>query len=315
MKTTSMTGFGQATLMLGDQSYRIEIKTLNSKGLDIQCRWGESWSAFEAETLKTLQKEFIRGKITLQIYQEDSATKGIGSSRSLRADILDEVWGAWQSWLVSKNPTMKPSPEESTAWLELAAKHPLLFKDSSPQAESASPLALDLDALATYRTALNSAIRSCQEFRQNEGRSIALVIQDYLNEIRKLLTFISENDSKKSISVRQKINEFLDEWKNPANVPPGWSPDPLRLEQEILFYLEKKDISEELVRLGAHLELAQSVLENESEQGRKLGFVAQEIGREVNTIGSKASDFEIQHRVVMAKEWLEKIKEQAANLL
>jgi len=315
MKTTSMTGFGQAALMLGNKSYRIEIKTLNRKGLDIQCRWGEAWSPLEAETLKTLQKEFVRGKITLQLYQDEPANKGTASTRAISVDILDEVWWTWQNWLISQDPTKTYAPETSTGWLELAAKHPLLFKENSAQEDSAVVQDFDQDALEIYRNALASAIRSCQDFRRNEGQSIALVVLEYLNEIRGLLAFIAENDSKKGSTVRQKVVGLLDQWKDPKNVPPSCPPDPLRLEQEILFYLEKKDISEELVRLGAHLELAQSILENENEQGRKLGFVAQEIGREVNTIGSKASDFEIQHRVVMAKEWIEKIKEQAANLL
>jgi uncharacterized protein (TIGR00255 family) len=142
-----------------------------------------------------------------------------------------------------------------------------------------------------------------------------LVVLEYLGEIQSILDHIRNNESKKPHTVRQKIEAFLNEWKNNQTLIGSFAPDPGRMEQEILFYLEKKDVSEEIVRLQAHLHLAEQILKNETEQGRKLGFVAQEMGREINTIGSKASDFEIQHRVVMAKEWLEKIKEQSANLL
>ena len=317
MKTTSMTGFGRATMVGTNKTYRLEIKTLNSKSLDVQWRWGDPWTPLEAETLKTLQKELIRGKVTLSLYPEETNAKGAALSTGLQFQVLDEVWADWQRWLASKNQEPTNTVDLAQAWIHLATRHPLLYKNTLQNntdlfASSAEP---DQATIAAFREALQEALALCKEFRFQEGQGIALVVLEYLGEIQSILDHIRNNESKKPHTVRQKIEAFLNEWKNNQTLIGSFAPDPGRMEQEILFYLEKKDVSEEIVRLQAHLHLAEQILKNETEQGRKLGFVAQEMGREINTIGSKASDFEIQHRVVMAKEWLEKIKEQSANLL
>ncbi|MEY3158443.1 MAG: hypothetical protein RLZZ121_1496 [Bacteroidota bacterium] len=317
MKTTSMTGFGRATLVGTHKTYRLEIKTLNSKSLDVQWRWGDLWTPLEAETLKVLQKELIRGKVTLSLYAEETSPKGSVPSTGLQFQVLDEVWDDWQRWLATKNQDTTTKADLAQAWIHLAARHPLLYKNAYQNntelpASGAEP---DAATVAAFRDALQEALNLCKEFRSQEGQGIASVVLEYLEEVQGILDHIRNNESKKPQIIRQKIESFLNEWKNNPGLGGSFAPDPGRMEQEILFYLEKKDISEEIVRLQAHLHLAKQILQNDTEQGRKLGFVAQEIGREINTIGSKASDFEIQHRVVMAKEWVEKIKEQSANLL
>lgn len=317
MKTTSMTGFGRATFVGPHKTYRLEIKTLNSKSLDVQWRWGDPWTPFEAETLKILQKELVRGKVTLSLYAEETSPKSSVATTALQAQVLDEVWSDWQRWMVSKKNDISNTPDLAQAWIHLAARHPLLYKNTLDYNTDLILTGSELDQATTaaFHRALHEALSLCKEFRFQEGQGIAVVVMDYLGEIQRILDRIRNGESQKPITVRQKLEAFLNEWKSSQIHNGSFSPDPGRMEQEILFYLEKKDISEEIVRLQAHLNLAEQILKNENEQGRKLGFVAQEMGREINTIGSKASDFEIQHQAVMAKEWVEKIKEQSANLL
>jgi len=317
MKTTSMTGFGRATLRGTHKTYRLEIKTLNSKSLDVQWRWGDPWTPLEAETLKILQKELIRGKVTLSLYAEEPNLPNAMPSTGLQFHVLDEVWSDWQRWMASKNHDTASGSDLAQAWVHLATRHPMLYKNPLQHNNEliSTGTEPDSETFAAFRIALQEALSLCKEFRFQEGQGIATVVLEYLGEIQSLLDHIRNNESKKPQNIRQKIDSFLNEWKKNHGISESFAPDSGRMEQEILFYLEKKDITEEMVRLQAHLNLAKQILLDETEQGRKLGFVAQEMGREINTIGSKASDFEIQHRVVMAKEWVEKIKEQSANLL
>lgn len=324
-----MTGFGRASWGWGGHTYRLEIKALNSKTLDLQIKALAPWSGLDDLAYKLIQQALIRGKISLQVWviptqilqnQPAQAEEVV----EINASVLEVLCRQWVA-------LSRSIPERHADGLfgRLVATHPMIFKkapsNSDPDShqnfgeKSSGLVSLEKndEAVMAYRTAIESAIQECLQHRHAEGSAIAEVMRQYLEEIRRCATEISHLDSIKEPSIRQKIEDFWSSWQGNFSLDSSktLSPDPFRLEQELLYYLEKKDIAEELVRLRQHLNFAQETLNSQEEQGRRLGFIAQEIGRELNTIGSKASDFEIQRRIVLAKETLEKIKEQSLNLL
>lgn len=156
---------------------------------------------------------------------------------------------------------------------------------------------------------LQATIDQCIDFRKNEGNALADKLSEYVQNIRAGLKSVEENDESRSMNIRTRIQKNLDEIRDKVQV------DENRFEQELIFYMERLDISEEKVRLKQHLDYFDEVIKNEEGAGKKLGFISQEIGREINTIGSKANHAEIQRTVVMMKDELEKIKEQNLNII
>ena len=331
MSSASMTGFGRSTFEWGQIEYRIEIKSLNGKSLDLQIKATEPWAVLDNVAYKVLQQRLLRGKISLQVWAAPRATSHSSTINhseekpplTINTTVLNALIQQWRDWSATEKVNSQVPWVDGALWGRLVAAHPMIYqKPSTEGAAIASVGALDLpdnneEAARAYLTALEAAVQDCLEHRLAEGKAIAEALLQYLEEIRSSAEAIQQIDSHKEPLIRRKIEEFWTEWNDQPERDgvPALRPDPLRLEQELLYYLEKKDIAEELVRLKQHLSFALEILGNPGEQGRKLGFVAQEIGRELNTIGSKVSDFEIQRLIVLSKEVLEKIKEQSLNLL
>ncbi len=331
MSSSSMTGFGRTTFEWEGIEYLVEIKSLNGKLLDLQIKAAEPWAVLDSIAYKAIQQRLVRGKISLQVWAAPRSL--LHSSDPIPSDekppllintpILEALREQWLEW--SGNETAKDQDPllDGALFGRLVAAHPMIFKKGGSEERLLGPGQItkspenNNEAIKAYLTALETAIQDCINHRLAEGAATNAALRQYLDEIRLGAEEIRKIDTVKGPLIRKKIENFWVDWNDrlgrDGNL--SLSPDPLRLEQELLYYLEKKDIAEELVRLRQHLVFALEVLDSQGEQGRKLGFVAQEIGRELNTIGSKVSDFEIQKRIVLSKEILEKIKEQSLNLL
>jgi uncharacterized protein YicC (UPF0701 family) len=317
-----MTGFGRSSFDWEGTEYRVEIKSLNGKLLDLQIKTSEPWSGLDSNAHKLLQQHLVRGKVALQVWSVPRSSSGSPSEVEpnihINPGVLETLRKQW-----NELPGEFKGPRAEELLSKLIAAHPMIFarthaeNSGKDQRWIADPIENNRAAVEVYQNALELALKDCVKYRLTEGGAIKAALQQYLQEILWASTEIQKIDAAKEPLIRKKIDDFWAEWNGRKEGDPAHSlsPDPIRLEQELLYYLEKKDIAEELVRLRQHMAFANEILENHEEQGRKLGFVAQEIGRELNTIGSKASDFEIQRRIVLAKEILEKIKEQTLNLL
>ncbi len=291
----SMTGFGSVQKETAKQTIAVEIKSLNSKFTDIYCRLPKSLSSREIEIRNLLQKELERGKIDITlnlIPKEDALASTLVNRALVKAYFKDLMQTAAEL-------DFEASPTEV---LRMATMMPNAFNNGIQDAEEAE------EAWNEVLAVVKEGIKKCQEFRIREGQGTKLKFIEYINNIKTLLEKVIEQDAKRIPNTREKIQRAIGDFVNSENF------DKNRFEQELIYYIEKFDISEEKVRLNAHLEYFIKELEGNS-NGKKLNFIAQEIGREINTIGSKANDAEIQRLVVQMKDELEKIKEQTSNIL
>ncbi|MCP9770070.1 YicC family protein [Lacihabitans sp. LS3-19] len=291
----SMTGFGSATLETDKMAVSVEIKTLNSKFSDIYCRLPRSFSNREIEVRNLLQKELERGKIemNLNVVPKDEESAGTTINRPLvKAYFKDLIQTA------------------SELGFEASKTEVLRMATMMPNAYNTNALSAD-DAEEEWKLIMSlvaKAIKNCQEFRFQEGQITKIKFVEYIDIIDALLKLVIEQDPKRLPAIRERLEKSVADYINSENF------DKNRFEQELIYYVEKYDISEEKVRLSNHLEYFRKEVEIAS-NGKKLNFIAQEIGREINTIGSKANDSVIQRLVVQMKDELEKIKEQTMNIL
>ena len=287
----SMTGFGQAEGEVDGHMVRVEIKTLNSKFLDINFRLPKELSNRENEVRAIFQRLLKRGKINGQI----EVTKSSASSTpvSLNENLFKQYYTRFK--------------ELSSA---LGAKEDDLFKLAlqAPDVMQPQETQTEID-WKSIENLVHTASRMCIDFRNTEAKSLASSLTGYIETIGDRLQKISALDAKRLQNVKDRIAKNLDEIRDRVKV------DENRFEQELIYYIEKLDITEEKVRLGQHLKYFMEIMNTGESQGKKLGFVSQEIGREINTIGSKANDPDIQQLVVEMKDELEKIKEQLLNIL
>ncbi len=289
----SMTGFGQASASIGDGSFLVEVKTLNSKFLDLNLRLPRIFSEKELDVRAVITEKLERGKVSVSI--EYVKSPGL------------EIQGQYnESMFIAHYAELKKLADRVMApydhLFELALRSPDVQQTSERET-------LDLVLYEKFLGILKDAIEQCETFRKREGASLVEKLKDYINSIANLLKNVEKLDPLRVEKIRTKIKkgvvEFFGEEGFDAN----------RLEQEIIFYIEKLDIHEERVRLKTHLDYFLKVMNEPQSNGKKLTFIAQEIGREINTIGSKANDAEMQKEVVTMKEELEKIKEQLNNVL
>jgi uncharacterized protein (TIGR00255 family) len=291
----SMTGFGSANLETPSMSIAVEIKSLNSKFSDIYCRIPKTYSSKEIEIRNLIQKELERGKIefTLNITPKDEAHAGTSLNRALIKAYFKDL---------SETASELGFAADQTEILRIATLMPNAFQTNllSPE-DVAEEWNLILQVVDT-------AILKCKEFRKQEGQNTALKFKEYIQIIEQKLEKVKEADTKRIPSVRERLEKTVKELVSNENY------DKNRLEQELIYYIEKFDISEEKVRLKNHIDFFLNELVKDT-NGKKLNFVTQEIGREINTIGSKANDSDIQTLVVQMKDELEKIKEQTLNIL
>lgn len=288
----SMTGFGKAAAIADEGSIQVEVKSLNSKFLDLSLRLPPDFSDKDIEVRNLIQDRLERGKITVNItFEKQNAGK-------VRERYREELFVAHYREL-KKLADRVVAPYDTL--FEVALRSPDVAVE---QDEKALPATLD-----KLIEAMREALDQCNTFRGDEGKVLAGKVTEYAAKISLGLDRIEELDAGRIEKIRERIRRNVTTYFGEQGFEKN------RLEQEILFYVEKLDIHEERVRLRAHLSYFQEAMTETTSNGKKLGFIAQEIGREINTIGSKANDAAIQREVVGMKEELEKIKEQLNNVL
>jgi uncharacterized protein (TIGR00255 family) len=289
----SMTGFGQHTQDDGQVQIASEIKSLNSKFLDLNLRLPKMFSDKEFEVRNIISERLERGKVSLVVeYQRYG-------EQEIRHTYNQTLFIAYFSEL-KKLADRVMAPYEGLFDLELNSPYVI-----QPNVKEGS----NEEEWKRVKTSIENAIAKCEEFRKEEGKVLGKMLMDCGEVIRGELKKIEDLDPKRVERIRERLKGNVEIFFGEEGY------DTNRLEQEIIFYIEKLDINEEKVRLRSHLDYFQSILKESQSNGKKLGFISQEIGREINTIGSKASDAAIQKHVVVMKEELEKIKEQLNNVV
>lgn len=283
---TSMTGFGKTEAQWEDKSLSIEIRSLNSKSADINLRTPSYLREIDTEIRKRIAKKLHRGKIDLNIFIEFN---GKNAPTAINASVVKGYMDQLKQ--IEKNNEIDH--------LAIAMR--------LPETLSSERNTLQEDEKKAIFNLLDDAIKNIETYRLDEGKVLE---KDFLLRLDLIETYLEEVikiDPERSKKIESKLRASLEELKIEI--------DSNRFEQELIFYLEKFDITEEKVRLQNHLDYFKKVLKNDFPNGKKLGFIAQEIGREINTMGSKANHSELQKIVVQMKDELEKIKEQLLNVL
>jgi len=287
-----MTGYGKAECELALKKITVEVRSLNSKVLDVNTRIPGVYREKELEIRRELSDRLIRGKIDFSIFSE---SLGVESNSAINSSMVKSYF----SQLSEISKELQIPVGEVT--LQIIMQLPEVVKTTRDE--------LDENEWKTVVAAIREALDSMDTFRIQEGLSLYNDIIFNINTITTLLEQVAPYELERSAKVKERILEGLKELSSPEGV------DHNRLEQEMIFYLEKLDINEEKVRLGNHCTYFLETLELEEPVGKKLGFIAQEIGREINTLGSKANHTEMQKLVIGMKDALERVKEQLLNAL
>nr|WP_298995759.1 YicC/YloC family endoribonuclease [uncultured Allomuricauda sp.] len=282
----SMTGFGKHVVQLPSKKITVEIKSLNSKNLDINARIPQLYREKELELRKMIADSLSRGKVDLGLYVEITGEETTSEINQ----------GAVKKYMKQLGSITEGEPIKL---LELALRMPDTLRSDKED--------LDEEEYASIKEAMRQALLKIKNFREKEGSVLEADFKLRLKTLGNLLNDVKQIDPERLNTIRERLNRALSELKVEV--------DANRFEQELIYYLEKYDITEEKVRLANHLEYFDSTLGSGDSNGKKLGFIAQEIGREINTIGSKANYAPMQQLVVQMKDELEKIKEQMLNVL
>ena len=298
----SMTGYGKAELNLTNANFTIEVRSLNSKQIDANVKMSSVYRDKETGLRKLLSEKLQRGKIELSIWREKSEsntnykvnTEVIKDYHNQVLQLKKDLGLKWNMW------TMTSFSAKSSDILPTLLKMPEALIKGEEKANDN-----EWDEIAK---GIDIAIENILQFRMEEGKKLEEDITTRINTLSRLLTEILPFGKGRIEKVKKSLAEKLTEIDT-KNI------DENRFEQELIYYLEKQDITEEQVRLDAHLSYFLETMKTDSPNGKKLGFIGQEIGREINTIGSKSSDAEMQKIVVQMKDELEKIKEQLLNIL
>lgn len=289
-----MTGFGLARAANTNISVSVEIRSLNSKTLDVNLRLPKNFSDKELEIRNLLNQILERGKLNVSI-----DIQVIGEVKP-RVTVNTPLVRAYCQQLRDA-AVAAAVPEDDIFRLAMQLPDAYIY-DTAPDENAAKDWAL-------IQETFKQAALACDEFRIKEGNELSGKLTEYIHKISTNLNAISTHDPERLQNIRTRIRERIAEVVNDEHF------DPNRFEQELIYYIEKLDISEEKVRLKLHLDHFLEVLAKDETPGKKLNFISQEIGREINTIGSKANDAVIQRFVVEMKDELEKIKEQSLNIL
>ena len=288
----SMTGFGKATCEYGNKKIVVEIKSLNSKQLDLSTRISGLYREKDIEIRTELSQQLERGKIDFALYVDNSGKESV-------SQINQSVLIAYYEQI--KQISQNTGIEVPANWFEVLLRLPDALKTDIVE--------MDENEWVEIKKAINQAIEQLKEFRIQEGKSLENVFVTKINHIAELLEQIAPFENERIEKIKAKLEENL------QTISDKISYDKNRLEQELIFYIEKLDVNEEKVRLKTHLNYFVETMNHEKSPGKKLGFIAQEIGREVNTLGSKSNHSEMQKIVVLMKDELEQIKEQVLNVL
>ncbi|MFD2587268.1 YicC/YloC family endoribonuclease [Croceitalea marina] len=282
----SMTGYGKHVVQLPSKKITIELKSLNSKNLDINARIPQAYREKELELRKLISESLIRGKVDFSLYIELT-----GDETTAEVNVAMVKKYMEQLRAIAKGDEVK--------LLEMALKMPDTLKTDKSD--------IDPKEYSTIKTALVEALKAINIFRTEEGNVLEEDFKNRLKTLSRLLGQVKEMDTERLDTIRERLEKAVADLKVEL--------DANRFEQELIYYLEKYDITEEKVRLANHLEYFETTIDSADSNGKKLGFISQEIGREINTIGSKANFAPMQQLVVQMKDELEKIKEQMLNVL
>ncbi len=283
----SMTGFGKATLQLPSKKITVEVKSLNSKGLDLNVRMPSVYRELELGLRNEIAVRLERGKVDFSVYVEMT---GEQTSTKINVPIV-------KAYIQQMREVIADADE--TELMKMAVRMPDALKTERDE--------IDENDWIEIQKVIQEALDNIARFRIDEGKSLENEFQLRIGNIRQHMNDALALDPERMQAIKDRLQTAIDEMK--VNV------DENRFEQELIFYLEKLDITEEKVRLSTHLDYFLETIKGTEANGRKLGFITQEMGREINTMGSKANHAQMQKLVVMMKDELEKIKEQVLNVL
>ncbi|WP_339711418.1 YicC/YloC family endoribonuclease [uncultured Kriegella sp.] len=282
----SMTGFGKHVIQLPSKKITVELKSLNSKSLDLNARMPSAYREKELDLRKIIASSLVRGKVDFGLYVEFT---GDETSAEVNEAAIRNYMKQFGSI----------ADGDDLRLLEMALRMPDAMKTERED--------IDEEEYKAIQLALKEALTEINIFRSEEGNVLEKDFLDRIANLKVLLEKVTEMDPERQADVRARLEKAVADLKTDV--------DANRFEQELIYYLEKYDITEEKVRLNNHLEYFGTTLRSDDSNGKKLGFISQEIGREINTIGSKANYAPMQQLVVQMKDELEKIKEQMLNVL
>ena len=282
----SMTGYGKSVIQLPTKKITVELKSLNSKNLDLNTRVPSSYREKELEIRKLISKSLVRGKVDFNLYIEITGEK---TTAKVNEGVVKQYM----------NQLKNISSVAEVELLKMAVKMPDSMKTEREE--------IDAGEFKSILKAVNEALTAINHYRSDEGTVLENDFKIRIKNISELLIKVVAVDSERMTIVKNRLRKAVEDLKEAV--------DENRFEQELIYYLEKYDITEEKVRLKNHLNYFNEALASSDSNGKKIGFICQEIGREINTIGSKSNHAPMQQLVVQMKDELEKIKEQSLNVL
>lgn len=282
----SMTGYGKSVIQLPTKKITVEIKSLNSKNIDLNTRVPSSYRGKELEIRKRISKSLVRGKVDFNLYVEITGEK---TSSKVNEVIVKQYMKQLKSIVAIGDVEL----------IKMAIKMPDSMKTEREE--------IDANEFENILDAVNKALIAINKYRSDEGKVLEKDFNIRIKNISELLTKVIAIDTDRIAIVKDRLRKAVENLKEVV--------DENRFEQELIYYLEKYDITEEKVRLKNHLNYFNETLDSSDSNGKKIGFICQEIGREINTIGSKSNHAPMQQLVVQMKDELEKIKEQSLNVL
>ena len=282
----SMTGYGKSVIQLPTKKITVELKSLNSKNLDLNTRVPSSYREKELEIRKLISKSLVRGKVDFNLYIEITGEK---TTAKVNEGVVKQYM----------NQLKNISSVAEVELLKMAVKMPDSMKTEREE--------IDAGEFKNILEAVNEALTALNQYRLDEGTVLGNDFKIRIKNISELLIKVVAVDSERMAIVKNRLRKAVEDLKEAV--------DENRFEQELIYYLEKYDITEEKVRLKNHLNYFNEALASSDSNGKKIGFICQEIGREINTIGSKSNHAPMQQLVVQMKDELEKIKEQSLNVL
>ena len=287
-----MTGFGKATCEFGNKKIVVEIKSLNSKQLDVSTRISGLYREKDIEIRNELSQKLERGKIDLSLYVDNSSKESV---TQINQSVIESYYQQIKTLADNIGVDMP------TNWFDILLRLPDTMKTETVE--------LDENEWLEIKKTIGMGIDQLTEFRIQEGKSLEAVFANKIAHIGELLEETAPFEAERVEKIKARLEENLKALSDKIDY------DKNRLEQELIFYIEKLDVNEEKVRLRNHLDYFIETMQHEKSPGKKLGFIAQEIGREINTLGSKANNSDMQKIVVLIKDDLEQIKEQVLNVL
>lgn len=286
----SMTGFGKASQDLNGRKVTVEIKSLNSKQLDLSVRMPNIYKEHEMNLRNALARKLERGKVDFLIYMENTTTE---ASSSINQQVIESYYHQ------IKESARILGIDEPADWFQILTRLPEALKYESQEA--------DEEEWKNVLKIVDQAIDQFMSFRKQEGTMLEKLFEEKIRNITAFLSEVDQYEADRIEKIKSRIAEGL------ANLNVEY--DKNRFEQELIYYIEKLDINEEKSRLSNHLDYFLETMKTGGSQGKKLGFISQEIGREINTMGSKSNNADMQQLVVRMKDELEQIKEQVLNAL